>query len=52
MTGKHGSFEIAGIDRATIEQWSTRSSDILEHADRLGIASPQGLRTITERTRE
>ena len=52
MTGKHGSFEIAGIDRATIEQWSTRRGDILAMADKLEIGSPQGLRAVAERTRE
>jgi conjugative relaxase-like TrwC/TraI family protein len=52
MTGKHGSFEIAGIDRATIEQWSTRRGDILAMAGKLEIGSPQGMRAVAERTRE
>ena len=52
MTGKHGSFEIAGIDRATIEQWSTRHGEIVALAKDLGIATPEGLHAIAERTRD
>ena len=52
MTGKHGSFEIAGIDRATIEQWSTRHGEIIALAKDLGIATPEGLHAIAERTRD
>ena len=52
MTGKHGSFEIAGIDRATIEQWSTRHAEIVALAKDLGIATPEGLHAIAERTRD
>ena len=52
MTGKHGSFEIAGIDRATIEQWSTRHGEIVGMAKELGISSPEGLHSIAERSRE
>ena len=52
MTGKHGSFEIAGIDRATIEQWSTRRGEIVGMARELGISSPEGLHAIAERTRD
>ena len=52
VTGKHGSFEIAGIDRATIEQWSTRHGEIIALAKDLGIATPEGLHAIAERTRD
>ncbi len=52
MTGKHGSFEIAGIERATIEQWSTRHGEIVALAKELGIATPEGLHAIAERTRD
>ena len=52
MTGKHGSFEIAGIDRGTIEQWSTRHGEIVALAKDLGIATPEGLHAIAERTRD
>lgn len=52
LTGKHGSFEISGIDRATIEQWSTRHNEIVAIAKDLDIASPEGLRAIAERSRD
>ncbi len=52
LTGKHGSFEIAGIDRATIEQWSTRRAEILQIAERLNISSPEGMQAIAERSRD
>lgn len=52
MTGKHGSFEIAGIDRATIDQWSTRHGEIVALAKDLAIATPEGLHAIAERTRD
>lgn len=52
LTGKHGSFEIAGIDRATINAWSTRHNDIQSVAKLLDINSPKGLHAIAERTRD
>jgi conjugative relaxase-like TrwC/TraI family protein len=52
LTGKHGSFEIAGIDRATISAWSTRHNEIKAVAKDLDITSPKGLQAIAERTRE
>ena len=52
MTGKHGSFEITGIDRTTIEQWSTRHGEIVALAKELGIATPEGLHAVAERTRD
>lgn len=51
LTGKHGTFEIAGVDRKTIDAWSMRANDIRAKAQELGIDSPQGLRAITERSR-
>jgi conjugative relaxase-like TrwC/TraI family protein len=52
IVGKHGSFEIMGVDQATINQWSTRRSDILTKAAELDIKTPQGLRAVAERTRD
>lgn len=51
IVGKHGSFEVKGIDRDTIDQWSTRRSDILAKAAELDIKTPQGLRAVAEHTR-
>ncbi|MEZ5696329.1 MAG: MobF family relaxase [Sphingomonadaceae bacterium] len=50
--GKNGMFEIAGVDRQTIEAWSTRGSQIKEIANRLGIVSPEGRAQIAVRSRE
>ncbi|KKW90325.1 MobF family relaxase [Sphingobium chungbukense] len=52
MKGKHGTFEIAGVPKAVIQEYSQRREDILEHATRLGIKSPEGLREITKRSRD
>jgi conjugative relaxase-like TrwC/TraI family protein len=52
IMGKHGSFEVMGIDRAMLDQWSTRRSDILAKAKEIDIQSPQGMRAVAERTRD
>jgi conjugative relaxase-like TrwC/TraI family protein len=52
IIGKHGSFEIVGIDREVLDQWSTRRSDILAKAAELDIKTPQGMRAVAERTRD
>jgi conjugative relaxase-like TrwC/TraI family protein len=50
--GKNGTFEIAGIDRDTVEAWSARHMQIREIARDLNVSSQQGLRAIAERSRE
>lgn len=50
--GKNGTFEIAGIDRQTIEAWSLRHQQIREIAEKLNITSPEGRHAIAERSRE
>ena len=50
--GKNGTFEIAGIDRQTVEAWSVRNQQIREIADKLNITSPEGRHAIAERSRE
>jgi conjugative relaxase-like TrwC/TraI family protein len=52
ISGKHGSFEIKGIDRAVLDEWSTRRSEILSKAAELDIKTPQGMRAVAERTRD
>ena len=53
--GKHGSFEIAGVDRNAVEAFSTRRAEILataaEKLDNPENVSPQTLRQIALRTR-
>jgi conjugative relaxase-like TrwC/TraI family protein len=52
INGKHGTFEIKGIDPSVLKEWSTRRSDILAKAKELDIQSPQGMRAVAERTRD
>lgn len=52
ITGKHGSFEVMGIDRNVLDAWSTRRTDILAKAAELEIKTPQGMRAVAERTRD
>ncbi|PBN42938.1 MobF family relaxase [Sphingobium sp. D43FB] len=52
MKGKHGTFEIAGVPKGVIAEYSQRREEILERATRLGIKSPEGLREITKRSRD
>jgi conjugative relaxase-like TrwC/TraI family protein len=52
LKGKHGTFEISGVPKAVIGAFSQRREEILDHATRLGIKSPEGLREITKRSRD
>src|SRR3546814_19866025 len=52
MKGKHGTFEIAGVPKAVLAEFSQRRAEILERATHLGIKSPVGLREITNRSRD
>ncbi len=51
-TGKHGTFEIAGVPKDVIDAFSQRRADILATAEGLGLKSAQGLRSVTARTRD
>jgi conjugative relaxase-like TrwC/TraI family protein len=50
--GKHGSFEIKGVPREVIKEFSQRREDILTKVEELGIASPQGQDRVTVNTRD
>lgn len=52
MKGKHGTFEIAGVPKAVLAEYSQRREEILDRATKLGIKSPEGLREITQRSRD
>ncbi|MFD1103573.1 MULTISPECIES: MobF family relaxase [Sphingobium] len=52
LKGKHGTFEISGVPKAVIGEFSQRREQILERATKLGITSPEGLREITKRSRD
>ena len=49
--GKHGTFEIAGIDRDTIDAFSTRHTEIAAVADKLGVTDIYAKGTINLKTR-
>jgi conjugative relaxase-like TrwC/TraI family protein len=50
--GKHGTFEIVGVPKAVLSEFSQRREAIVERATQLGIRSPEGMREITKRTRD
>ncbi len=50
--GKHGTFEIAGVPKAVLTEFSQRREEILARAKQLGVKSPEGLREITKRSRD
>ena len=54
ITGKHGQFEIKGVDRDVIDAFSQRRQEILETAAKLGRGTneTESLREITKRTRD
>lgn len=54
LSGKHGQFEIEGVPKAVLRDFSQRREDILAKAADLGRGAdrPQLLREITKRTRD
>jgi len=50
-TGKHGTFEVKGVTRETIEAFSTRRQEALEKAGEFGIRSAKGMDATILRTR-
>lgn len=51
-SGKHGTFEIAGVAKEVLELFSQRRAVILGKALELGIRSTEGLREITKNSRD
>jgi len=52
LTGKHGQFEISGVDAKLTAEFSQRRSEILEEAGKQGKSSPAQLDNITLSTRD
>lgn len=52
LTGKHGQFEIKGVPKEVLEEFSQRRAEILAKAEELGISSPKGLDKVTTNTRD
>ncbi|GGD81916.1 MobF family relaxase [Croceicoccus mobilis] len=52
ITGKHGQFEIRGVDKETLKEFSQRRTEILEKSAELGITTPQGQDAVVINTRD
>lgn len=52
ITGKHGQFEIKGVDQKVIDQFSKRTAQIEEKIETEGITSHEGKKKATLTTRD
>lgn len=52
LTGKHGQFEINGVPKEAIDEFSKRRETIVEKAKELGITSPSAIDKVTTNTRD
>ena len=52
ITGKHGQFEIAGVPKAVIAEFSQRRQEILEKAKEIGVSTPKGQDRVVVNTRD
>jgi conjugative relaxase-like TrwC/TraI family protein len=52
LTGKHGQFEIKGVPKEVIQEFSKRSEEIKEKADQIGVSTPQGRDKVVVNTRD
>jgi conjugative relaxase-like TrwC/TraI family protein len=52
LEGKHGTFEVEGVNREALEGFSKRRVEIKAKAEELGIRSRAGLLAVTLRTRD
>ena len=51
LTGKHGQFEINGVPKEAIDEFSKRRAEILARSEKLGLTSTESLRSITKNSR-
>lgn len=52
ITGKHGQFEINGVPKEAIDEFSKRREAIVEKAKELGLSSPAAIDKVTTNTRD
>lgn len=52
ITGKHGQFEINGVPKEAIDEFSKRRAEILALSEKLGLTSTESLRSITKNSRD
>ena len=52
ITGKHGQFEIQGVPKPVIEEYSQRRQDVMAKARELGITNPRAMDRVVVNTRD
>ncbi|WP_103727323.1 MobF family relaxase [Novosphingobium sp. HII-3] len=52
LTGKHGQFEIKGVPRAVIQEFSKRREEVLAKAGEIGVTTHQGRDRVVVNTRD
>jgi conjugative relaxase-like TrwC/TraI family protein len=52
LSGKHGAFEIKGVPKEIIQEFSKRREEIVEKANEIGISTPQGRDRVVVNTRD
>ena len=52
ITGKHGQFEIAGVPKAVIAEFSQRRQEVLAKAKEIGVSTPKGQDRVVVNTRD
>lgn len=52
LTGKHGQFEIEGVPKDVIREFSQRREEVLAKAAQVGVTSPQGRDAVAINTRD
>ena len=52
ITGKHGQFEIKGVSKEVIQEFSQRREEILHKAKELGVTTPKGQDKVVVNTRD
>lgn len=52
LSGKHGAFEIKGVPKEVIQEFSKRREEIVEKANELGVTSPQARNQVVINTRD
>jgi conjugative relaxase-like TrwC/TraI family protein len=52
LTGKHGQFEILGVPKEVLKEFSQRREEIVAKAKELGISTPQGNDAVVVNTRD
>jgi conjugative relaxase-like TrwC/TraI family protein len=52
QTGKHGQFEIKGVPKEVIQEFSKRREEIVAKAKEIGVTTPQGQDRVVVNTRD